>query len=280
MHRRKSKAASKFFLSRIATALPVSFLMIFASLTLIVSATYLVSVAKIRARGQLLNIAVAKQNMLSFENSIDFTTWSPGTSSVYRFKDTGGKLTTAPAAKSLLVNITDNDTFSTIVFNSSVGKAAYELPPSEATASTFYLKGDRRAIINMTAFTTAQLCLAPATPSPEMTLTYRPLATISETGSFQGKPVNTLRLYIINLNVSDTITAQGEFSIKSTCTSVTSDLHTYNFSYPISSISVRANLDGRTDLVALPTSSNANGAFIKVVTLVCNIRLERIPGGS
>lgn len=280
MQRRKYKAASRFFLSRRATALPVSFLMIFASLTLIVSATYFVSVAKIRARGQLLNIAMAKQNMLSFENSIDFTAWSPGTSSLYRFEDTGGKLTTAPAAKRLLVNITDNDAFSATVFNSSIGEAAYELPPSEATASTFYLKGDRRAIINITAFTTAQLCLAPATPSPNMTLTYRPLATISETGFYQGKPVNILRLYITNLNTSDTITAQGKFSIKSTCTSVTSDLRTYNFSNPLSSISVRANLDGRTDAVALPTSSNSNGAFIKVMTLVCNVRLERVPEGS
>ena len=267
-------------LSKRAAALPVSFLMLFVSLTIIVSATYYVSVAKIQARGQLLNIAVAKQNMLSLENSIEFTKWSPGTSSVYHFEDSGGIFKTYPAAKSLLVNITDNNTFYTVVFNSNVGKAVYELPSAEIAVSTLYMKGDRRAVINQSAFTMAQLYLSPATPSPELTLTYRSLATISETGFNQGKPINTLRLYIINLNTSTTLTAQGEFNIKSTCTNVALNLHTYNFSYPINSIFVKAVLDGRSDIVTLPVSSNADGAFVKVETLVCNVTLERIQGGS
>ncbi|MDH5449050.1 MAG: hypothetical protein OEX01_08650 [Candidatus Bathyarchaeota archaeon] len=280
MNRKKSKIALRFLLSKRATALPVSFLMLFVSLTIIVSATYYVSVAKIQARGQLLNIAVAKQNMLYFEDSVGFTKWSPGTSTVYNFEDSGATFKTYPTAKSLLVNVTDNNTFHAIAFNSSIGKAVYELPPAETAVYTFYMKGDRRAIINQSAFTMAQLCLSPGTTSPELTLTYRPLATISETGFSQGKPVNTLRLYIINLNTSTTLTAQGEFNIKSTCTNVTSNLQTYNFSYRITTIFVKATFDERTDIVALPVSSNAGGAFVKVETLVCNIKLERIQGGG
>ena len=280
MNRRKRKVALRFLLSKRATALPVSFLMLFVSLTLIVSATYYVSVAKIQARGQLLNIAVAKQNMICFEDSIGFTKWSPGTSSVYHFEDSGGIFKTYSVAKSLLVNVTDNDTFYAAVFNSSIGKAVYELPSAEIAVSTFYMSGDRRAVINQSAFTMAQLYLSPGTPSPELTLTYRPLATISETGFSQGKPVNTLRLYIINLNTSTTLIAQGEFNIKSTCINVVSNLQTYNFSYPITSIFVKATLDGRSDIVILPVSSNASGAFVKVETLVCNVKLERIQGGA
>jgi hypothetical protein len=277
---KKSKIALKFLLSRKATALPVSFLMLFVSLTIIVSATYYISVVKIQARGQLLNIAVAKQNMLYFEDSVGFTKWSPGTSSVYHFEDSGGTLKTYPTAKNLLVNITDNNTFHAIAFNSSIGKTVYELPSAETAVYMFYMKGDRRAIINQSAFTTTQLYLAPATPSPELTLVYRPLVTISETGFSQGKPVNTLRIYIINLNTSTTLTAQGEFNIKSTCINVTSNLQTYNFSYPITKIFVKATFDERSDQVILPVSSNTSGAFIKIETLVCNIKLERIQGGS
>ncbi len=280
LYPKKSKIALKFLLSKKATALPVSFLMLFVSLTIIVSATYYVSVVKIQARGQLLNIAVAKQNMLYFEDSVGFTKWSPGTSNVYHFEDSGGTLKTYPTAKNLLLNITDNNTFHTIAFTSCLGKAVYQLPSAETAIYTFYLKGDERAIINQSAFTTTQLCLAPATPSPELTLVYRPLATISETGFSQGKPVNTLRIYIINLNTSTTLTAQGEFNIKSTCIDVTSNLQTYNFSYPITKIFVKATLDERSDQVVLPVSSNTGGAFIKIETLVCNIKLERIQGGS
>ena len=275
---RRNRAALRFLLSKKATALPVSFLMLFVSLTIIVSATYYVSVANIQARGQLLNIAVAKQNMLYFEDSVGFTKWSPGTSNVYHFEDSGGTFKTYPTAKSLLVNITDNNTFHAIAFNSSIGKTVCELPLAETSVYTFYMKGDRRAIINQSAFTTAQLYLAPATPSPELTLTYRPIATISETGFSQGKPVNTLRIYIININTSTTLTVQGEFNIKSTCINVTSSLQIYNFSYPITKIFVKAILDERSDQVILPVSSNASGTFVKVETLVCNIKLERMQG--
>ncbi len=254
--------------------------MLFVSLTLIVSATYYISVTKIQAKGQLLNIAVARQNMIFFENSIGYAKWSPGTSSVYHFEDSGGTFKTFPTTKNLLINITDNNTFSDTVFNSSVGKAVYELPSAEIAVYTLYMKGDRRAIINQSAFTMAQLYLSPGTSSPELILTYRPLATIRETGYSQGKPVNTLRLYIISLNTSTTLTAQGEFNIKSTCMNVVSNLHTYNFSYTITSIFVKAVFDGRSDTVTLPVSSNSNGAFVKVETLVCNIKLERIQGGS
>jgi len=254
--------------------------MLFVSLTLIVSATYYFSVTKIQARGQLLNIAVAKQDMVSFEDSVGFTMWSPGTSSTYHFEDSGGTFKTYSTAKNLLVNVTDNNTFSDVVFNSSVGEAVYELPSAEMAIYTLYLKGDRRAIINQSTLTMAQLYLSSGTPSPELTLTYRPLATISETSFNQGKPVNTLRLYIISLNSSTTVTAQGEFDIKSTCINVISNLHTYNFTIPITSIFVKATFDERSDIVTLPVSSNANGAFVEVVTLVCNVKLERIQGGN
>jgi hypothetical protein len=252
--------------------------MLFVSLTIIVSATYYVSVTKIQARGQLLNASVAKQSMLSFEDSIDSITWSPSTTTVYHFEDSGGNFKTFPAAKSLLVNVTDNMAFFAIVFNSSVGKAVYELPTAEAFVYALYLRGDKQAIINQNVFTMAQLYLASGASTPELTLTYRPLATMSETGTSQGKPVNTLRIYIINLNTSASLNTSGGFNIKATCLNVTSTLQTYNFTSLIATLTVKATLDERTDAVVLPVASNSNGAFVKIETLVCNIKLERIQG--
>jgi hypothetical protein len=254
--------------------------MLFVSLTIIVSVTYYVSVTKIQARGQLLNVSVAKQSMVSFENSIESITWSPSTTSVYHFEDSGGTFKTFPAARSLLVNVTDNMGFFTIVFNSSVGKAVYELPAAEEFIYTLYLRGDKQTIINQNVFTMAQLYLASGASTPELTLTYRPLATMSETGSSQGKPVNTLRIYIINLNKSPNLNTLGEFNIKATCLNVTSTLQTYNFTSPITTLTAKATLDERTDAVVLPVACNFNGAFVKIEILVCNIRLERIQGGG
>jgi hypothetical protein len=254
--------------------------MLFVSLTIIVSATYYVSVTKIQARGRILNVTAAKQNMQSFEASVTSGAWSPGTQNVYHFPDSGGTLKTYPTAKPLLVNITDNNMFCNVAFNGSIGTVVYELDPAEAAVDPLYLEGDRRSVINQSAFSMAQLYLSSETASPALTLTYRPLATIGETGFDQGKPVNTLRVYIITLNTSDEIVGQGAFTIKATCTDVVSHVLTYNFTYAISSIFVKALLDERTDMVTLPVSSNEQGAFLKVETLVCKIKVDRVQGES
>ncbi len=280
LHKRKVRATQRFHGSKRATALPVSFLMLFVSLTLIISATYYVSVTKIEARGRILNVAVAKQNMLYFEDSISSTKWSPGTSSVYQFEDSGSTFKTYPTAKNLLINITDDATFSFIAFNSSVGKALYALPSAEAAIHASFLKGDSRAVINQSAFTMAQLYFSFGAPSPELTLTYRPLATMGRTSSAEEKPTNILRLYIINLNTSESMTAEGRFKIKATCTGISSNVQTLNFTSPIVSLSVKATLDGKSDVVVLPVESNSSGALVKVELLVCSIELQRIRGGS
>ncbi|MCW3982296.1 MAG: hypothetical protein NWE81_04215 [Candidatus Bathyarchaeota archaeon] len=243
------------------------------------SATYYISVVKIQARGKLLNLAVAKQNMLSFEDAIDFTKWSPGTSNIYYFEDSGGAFKTQPTGRRLVVNVTDGAGLHSVAFNNSVGKVVYELPAAETVVYTHYLKGDKRAIVNQSAFTMTQLYVSPGSPSPEMTLTYRPLATVSETGFDEGKPVNTVRLYIVSLHLSNTFTAQGAFNIKATCVNVTSSLQNHNLTSPITSIRVTAILDGNRDTVILPVSSNAAGVFVKLEVLVCYVKIERAAGG-
>lgn len=269
----------QFLRSKRGTALPVSFLMLFVSLTIIVSATFYVSVVEIQARGRLLNVAAAKQNMIALESSIEAAKWSPDTSIVCLFEDAGGLFLTYPTDKNLLIKITDGQ-FQDTVFNDNIGRAVYQLPATETAISTLYLTGDRRAIINQTEFTMSQLYLSSGEMTPEVILTYRPLATISETGFENGKPVNTLRIYVISLNQSTEFAAQGRFRVKATCTEVVSQHHMYNFTNTVTSISVKATFDGRSDVVILPVFSNPSGAFVQVETLLCGIKLERIQGGN
>lgn len=278
MHHKKGRA-QQFLKSKRAIGLPVSFLMLFVSLTLIISTTYFVSIEKIQARGKLLNIAVAKQSMLSFDESLGNIKWSPGSSITHHFEDSGSTFKCQPTLHHTLLNITDNY-FHTTVFNSSVGKVTFELPPAEIAVYSFYMKGDERTVINQSASSTSQLHLTPGSPTPEIVLTYRPFATISETGFTQGKPINTIRLYIINLNASETIISQGEFNIKSTCINTVLNIQTHNITYQITTITVKVTSDGITDEVVLPLSSNAYGTLLRIETLVCNIKLQRIQGGN
>jgi hypothetical protein len=57
-------------------------------------------------------------------------------------------------------------------------------------------------------------------------------------------------------------------------------VQTLNFASPIASLSVKATFDGRSDTVVLHVESNSSGAFVRVETLVCYVKLERIQGGS
>jgi hypothetical protein len=264
----------KFWLSKKGMAIPVTFLILFVSLSLIISLTYYLAVSRVNSRSQLLRVSAAKQNMFSLENSIASVAWSPGSSKVHSFDDYGGNFVVEPEAKRLLINVTDNS-FYDVVFNSSVGKAVYALSPSEYMISTVFLEGDNRVIVNQSTSTMTQLYESEGTQSPEITLSYRPLASSTEIGSSDGKPLNNLRIYILNLNSSQTFTFQGNFYLRIDCVNVTSTLRSYNFSYPITSLSVKATLDGVGGEVLLPISSSAEGALVNLEIITCEVQLQK-----
>ena len=262
--------------SRKAIALPVTFLMLFVSLMILITATYYFSITKISAKTLALKTAGIEQEMLSFEKTIKFVSWSPGAYEIYEFGDSGGKFKAMPAARSLILSITDSSSFYDVFHNSSIGKALYELPPSEEVLDNVFLKGDSRAIINQSSSTTTQLYISRGTEHYEITLSYRPLASSTTTGLSGGKPTNSLRVYIINLNASESITRLGNFRLKASCLSVTSALRSYNLTSQLTSILIRADLDGVISEVSLPISSNAQGAIVNLETMVCNVKIEDI----
>jgi len=273
-HKRKKKSSS-FTSSRRAIALPVTFLMLFVSLTLLISATYYFSIIRISAKTQELKVSGVEQEMLSLEKVAKFVAWSPGSYEIYEFGDFGGKFKVVPTAKRLVLNITDDSSFYDVFFNNSVGKVAYELPPSE-TQENVFLKGDNRAIVNQSSSTMTQLYISQGAQNYEITLSYRPQAGSTVTGSSSGKPLNSLRIYIVSLNSSQSITRLGSFRLKVSCLNVTSSWRSYNFSSPLTSLLVKADLDGVLGEVSLPVSSNAQGAIVNLETVTCSVKMEDV----
>ena len=269
-------------------AIPITFLMLFVSLMLIITATYYVAVTRISAQGQVLNFSAAKQSMIDLEKNIETVLWSPGASQVYYVDDFGGNLEIMPTAKILLLSLTDNNSSDVTlnsagaIFNSPVGEVVYNLSYAEPGSSGLFLEGDARVIVNSSSATMSQLQLATGETTQEIRLTYRPLASSMVTGSNSSKPVNTVRIYVINmtlpqsLNLSQSLSLSGGFYLKATCVSVTSITRSCNVS-AISSIQVKAVFDGVNGMVSLPISSNVtSGAVVKVELMTCNVQLQNV----
>ncbi len=264
---------SSFLESRRAIALPVNFLILFVSLVLLISATYYFSIVRISAKTQELKVSGAEQEMLSVEKVVKFVSWSPGSHQIYEFGDFGGKFAVVPTAKRLRLNLTDDSSFSDAFFNSPIGKAAYELPAS-GMQDILYIKGDGRVLVNQSSSTMTQLYISQRVDRYEVAFSYRPLAGSAVVGSSNGKPINSLTVYIINLNSSQDILRLGSFRLKVTCANVTSSWRSYSFTESITSLVVKADLDGISGQVSLPISSSAQGAMVNLETVVCGIKLE------
>lgn len=265
----------RFLQSKKALAVPVTYLILFVSLMAIISVTYSFAVVKISARGGLLKASIAKQNMQLLDDAVCSVAWSFGASKVVYMDDCGGVFKTKPTARNLLLNFTDEQSFYDVVFNSSVGKVLYELEPSEFNEANLFIRGDDRAIINQSSSALTQLYVATGEDAQELVLCYRPMATVAMIGTSNGKPLNLIRVYIINLNSSQMLVLREKFYLKITAVSVTSTTTQYEFNSSISSLALKAIFDGVTNVVWLPISSNAEGAVVNLETVVCKVKIQR-----
>ena len=257
-------------------AIPVTYLILFASLITIISVTYGFAVVKISARGALLKASVAKQNMQALDEAVRSVAWSFGASKTVYMEDCGGTFKTETAAKSLVINLTDGQAFSALVFNVSVGKAFYELEASEESHEGIFVRGDGRAIINQSANTMTQLYYARGETAQQLILSYRPMATALTIGASDGKPLNLIRIYIISLSSSQSLAISGSFHIKVSALNVTSTSQLYEFNSPVSSLALKAVSDTAQNTVWLPITSSEEGAFVNLEILVCNVKVQRV----
>jgi hypothetical protein len=273
-YKRFQKQLKIFLTSKKALAVPVTYLILFVSLMAVISVTYSYAVVRISAGGAILRASVAKQNMQLLDSAVGSVAWSFGASQVVYMDDCGGIFQTESTAKNLILNFTDEQSFYDIVFNSSVGKAFYELERAENYYDGFFLKGDGKPIINQSSFTATQIYVESNGKAKLLTLCYRPLATVAVIGTSNGKPLNLIRINILNLNSSQNLTLREKFYLKVTSLNVTTSISQYEFDQPIS-LALKAVSDGVSGTVWLPILSNAEGAVVNLEVTICNIQISR-----
>jgi hypothetical protein len=271
-----SKRQLKGFLkSKRALAIPVTYLLLFVSLMAIISMTYSFAVVKINSRGALLRASVAKQNMQFLDDAVHSVAWSFSASEVVYMDNCGGIFKTENTAKNLALNFTDEQTFYSVLFNSPVGRMYYKLDDSEFNEDGSYIRGDDRAVINQTAFTMTQLYVMTADDAKQLVLSYRPLATAAAIGTSGGKPLNLIRINVINVNSSANLSQQEKFYLKVTSVNVTTTKTRYEFNQSVSSLAIKSAFDGKETTVWLPISSISDGVVVDVEVDVCYVTIQR-----
>jgi len=255
-------------------ATPVSLTFLIFSFTIITVATYYVALSSVNSRSSRLSYAAVKQDMLALENTIRSVSWSPGSSIIEEFHGYGGEFETKPNDRRLTINVSIGSS-SEIVFNSTVGYVRYELPDADLSEVGWYLQGDSEPIINQSCLDLAQMYIRVGNNCQEIYLGYRPLA-ISFLDSSQNGQVNVIRIFIINLNSSESILFTGGFRLRVRCLNVTSQTRSYNITGSISSATVRATVDGNTGTVTLQLSSGDSFTLVRLEILVSNVKLEEV----
>jgi hypothetical protein len=265
----------KWCRSRRALAIPATFLILFVSMLGIVSITYYFAVEKVNTRSTALKISTAKQDMLSFDETLLPVLWQPGSARTFEFSDSGGEVNVQPSANSLIINVTDNQNIAATIFNETIGQVMYELPYSEMPDAGLFLKGDSRTITNQSGAVITQLYIRSGAEHPEILLRYRPTTSYTTAGVENDKVVTNLRIYVVNLNSSETIAAFGKVPLKMSCVTTQITTTTYDLSYEPETLLVTSILDGVSGQVSIPVSSTASGAIINVEMVLCSVTIQR-----
>ena len=261
--------------SRRGLAIPVTFLILFVTMLGIVSITYYFSIEKVNAQSQTLKISTAKQDMITFDDAVLSVLWQPGSARKFEFSDSGGTLKVQPTVNTLTINVTDG-TFSDTIFNGTIGQVGYELPYSRSVDTGFFLEGDSRTIINQSGSGITQLCTLSGVGRPTMILRYRPSVSHTTIGMEDNRPINNLRIYVVNMNSSETIELMGKIPLKISSITTQISTTTYNLSYAPETIIVTSTIENESGQVSIPIESTVDGTIIQVEVVQCIVKIERV----
>ncbi|MCS7124907.1 MAG: hypothetical protein NZ932_05800 [Candidatus Bathyarchaeota archaeon] len=270
------KGFRRFTCSKRGLAVPVTYLILFGSLLVLVSVTYGFALSQIRAKGILLGVAVAKQNMQALDDAIRLVAWNPGASKTVYMEGCGGVFQTEPRAGGLVLRLTDGSGFSTVVFRGSLGSAFYTLGSLPESREGLFVRGDGRAIVAQGASTQTQLYFARNGSAQQLVLRYRPMATALALGSNNGRPYNVIRVYVISLNKTQPLTLGGGFKLKVSAANVASITQSFLFMEAVSSIALEALYEGAKTLAWLPVASTSEGAVVNVEVYICSINFQAV----
>jgi len=261
--------------SKIALAIPVTFLILFVSTLGIITVTYYYSIERIDARSVTLKNSMAEQDMSSFDDALSSVLWQSGSSRTLQINDYGGELRVQPSTNHLLVKVTDNNNISDTVFNATAGQVVYELPYSETADTGLFLKGDSRSIVNQGGSGITQLYIRNGQEHVEIVLRYRLITSAVAYVNEDNTTINDVRIYMVNLSSSQDIESNGEVPLVISCVNVESNVATYNVSYQTGALTVNANLDGVQGQVSIPISGSSSGAVVNLELIVCDVKIER-----
>lgn len=264
---------SRLLHSKTALAVPVTFLILLVSTLGIISFTYYFSIQRVHAQSSLLKESTAKETMLQLSNAVLSTLWQPGSQATCELSDSGGIALIQPTINALTVNITGGQEVRDTIFNTSVGKITYELLQGGGSPG-LYLKGDSRAITNQSGASMAQLYLEMGTEYHQLALQFRPSVTYAASGLEGGKPVTDIRVYIVNLNCSDSIASQGKVPLQISCKATHITTNTYQVTSEVDHLDVACSFNGTQTSVSIPIETAPQGAVIHIDTVVSEVSIQ------
>jgi hypothetical protein len=237
--------------------------------------TYYFSVQNLQLQSLALKASTAQQNFVSLDNLVLSTMGQPGSSNTIDLSDCGGTTNIQPASNILTISVNDGLSIDQTVFNSTVGQVTYDLASLGSLDLGYYLEGDSQTITNQSGSSPSQLCIASTPQGPEIQLQYRPTVTYVADGYQNGQAVNDIRIYIVNLNSSDTVDLQGDLPLQISCTSTQLTTQTFQVSYQPENLAITSQLNGIDGSVSIPISSTAQGAVINIETVISNVSIQR-----
>ncbi len=256
-------------------AAPVSLLLILFSLTLLSTVAYTYSITQIGSRKEDLKLLAAEEKMLDLEEAISAVVWSPWGSRTLSFSDYGGQLRVEPDANNLRINVTMGSS-TDAVFDSDIGRFVYELPSTRIGHYGMWLRGDQRSIVNQSTAYQAQMHVDIGDEHQELTVGYRPLVSSSVGDLVEGRRVNNIRIYVVNLNGSQSLESGGEFHVKVQCDNVIISVHSYDLDPSITTVDVTAELSGSERTVEVPLTVGPSGSKLRVEVVVGCVRIEGV----
>lgn len=265
----------RFFGSKWALALPATFLILFVSTLGLISVTYYFAVEKVNTRSQSLKVSAAKQDFLAIDEGVLAVVWQPGSARTVEMGDRGGKLCVEPASGFLSIGVSDGRDINQTVFAQTVGQVTYQLPYSESPDTGLYLKGDSRPVVNQSGSLVSQVSIQHGVEHPELLLRYRPVVSSVALGTEDGRSINVVRVYVVNLNSSEAVALYGRVPLKISCYSTTVTTMTYTVSYKFDSLTATSFLGERSGQVKVPISSTDAGAVINIEVVEANVKIER-----
>jgi hypothetical protein len=256
-------------------ALPATFLILFVTTLGLISITYYFAVERVNSRSQALKVVMAKQDFLSLDQNIMSLVWQPGSARTIEIQDSGGRLFIQPSKSSLMLIVSDEIDINETIYNENTGVISYELPYSDSPETGLFLKGDERTITNQSGSVVAQLFIRNGMEHPEIHLRYRPTVSYVSGGLENEKTINTIRIYVVNLNASDVIAIYGRVPLRISCEETYKTIEKFTTSYASEKLHITAIIDGDTGKVAVPVTSSAQGAVITIEIVECKVKIAR-----